>query len=104
MWFRKNRCQVPSRFRCEQQRAVNMARVFVTGSFDDLRSRDVRFLEEASNLGELNVLLWSDQAVRSATGAEPKFPQQERLYFLRAIRYVHDVKLTEEALPSPTDA
>jgi cytidyltransferase-like protein len=65
-----------------------MKQVAVTGSFDDLRSRQVRFFEEASRLGEVTVLLWSDEAVRAHTGKEPKFPLAERLYFAQAIRYV----------------
>jgi len=41
-----------------------MTTVFVAGSFDNLRSRHVRFLEEAAKLGELHVLLWSDEVAR----------------------------------------
>ena len=65
--------------------------VLVSGGFDDIRSRDLRFLEEAAKLGELTVLLWSDDAIRKATGAAPKFPQGERLYFLNAVRFVSRV-------------
>jgi cytidyltransferase-like protein len=65
--------------------------VVVTGAFDDLRSRDVRFLEEAAKLGELTVLLWPDRAVQQLTGKPPKFPEAERLYFLNAVRYVSRV-------------
>jgi glycerol-3-phosphate cytidylyltransferase-like family protein len=62
--------------------------VVVTGSLDDLRSRHVRFLEEASKLGDLHVLLWSDEVVRSLEGQDPKFPQEERAYLVGAMRYV----------------
>jgi cytidyltransferase-like protein len=65
--------------------------VVVSGAFDDIRARQLRFLEEASRLGELTVLLWSDQTIQSATGQRPKFPLAERLYFLRAVRYVSRV-------------
>lgn len=68
-----------------------MKSVVVAGSFDDLRSRDVRFLEEASKLGDLEVLLWSDEAVQTLEGRAPKFPQEERAYLLQAIRYVERV-------------
>ena len=34
--------------------------VVVSGGFDDIKSRDLRFLEEAAKLGGLTVLLWSD--------------------------------------------
>jgi len=67
--------------------------VVVCGAFDDIRSGDVRFLQEAALLGPLHVLLWNDQCVRAGTGAEPKFPENERLYFLQAVRFVHQVSL-----------
>lgn len=63
----------------------------VSGAFDDIRSRHLRFLEEASKLGPLTVLLWSDETVQAQTGASPKFPMAERLYFLNAVRYVNRV-------------
>lgn len=65
--------------------------VLVSGAFDDVRSRDLRFLEEAAKLGELTVLLWSDESIAQATGAPPKFPLPERAYFLKAVRYVSRV-------------
>ena len=37
------------------------------------------------------MLLWSDEAAWNLEGRVPKFPEEERLYFLEAIRYVHDV-------------
>jgi cytidyltransferase-like protein len=68
--------------------------VVVSGGFDDLRSAQVRFLEEAAKLGPLDVLLWSDAAITRLEGRKPKFPQAEREYFLRAIRYVEGVNLS----------
>lgn len=68
-----------------------MKTVVVTGSFDDLRSRHVRFLEEASRLGMVHVVLWPDEVVRALEGQAPKFPLAERLYLVQAIRYVSQV-------------
>jgi cytidyltransferase-like protein len=65
----------------------------VTGGFDDFNSRHVRFLEEASKLGDVCVLLWSDETVRALEGHPPNFPEKERLYLLQADRYVKDVRL-----------
>jgi cytidyltransferase-like protein len=65
--------------------------VVVSGEFDDLRSAGVRFLEEAAKLGPLRVLLWSDAAIARLDGRKSKFPDAEREYFLRAMRYVEDV-------------
>ena len=47
--------------------------VVVSGGFDDLRSGDVRFLEEAARLGELTVLLWPDALLEKFNGKAPKF-------------------------------
>jgi len=76
----------------------------VTGSLDDLRSRHVRFLEEASKRGDLHVLLWSDELVRSLEGHECKFSQEERAYLVGAMRYVGRVTVVDglidrDALP-----
>jgi cytidyltransferase-like protein len=69
----------------------NSKDVVVCGGFDDIRSADIRFLHEASNLGLLNVFLWNDELIKSKTGKKPEFPQNERLYFLQAVRYVRKV-------------
>jgi cytidyltransferase-like protein len=68
----------------------------VTDNFDDLRSLDIRFLEEAARQGELHVFLWSDQLVRSLDGVSPKFPQEERMYLLQAIRYIDQIHLIDQ--------
>lgn len=74
--------------------------VVVCGGFNDIRSSDVRFLQEAARFGPLLVLLWNDESLRSATGEAPKFPESERLYFLQAIRFVQKVSL----VPRPQNA
>lgn len=68
-----------------------MNRVILSAAFDDLKSKDMRFLEEAAKLGTVTVLLWSDEAVTALTGKAPKFPTIERLYFVQAMRYVSQV-------------
>ncbi len=67
--------------------------VFVSGGFDDIRAKQIRFLEEASKLGPLTVILWSDETIYHQTGRAPKFTEAERLYFLEAIRFVSKVKV-----------
>jgi cytidyltransferase-like protein len=81
---------------------MTMNSVVVTGSFDDLKSRHIRFLEESSKLGNVHVLLWADEGVRGLTGKPPKFPAEERSYMLQAIRYVSAV--TTIANPIDPDA
>lgn len=68
-----------------------MKRVIVTGSFDDLRSGQVRLLEEAARIGPVEVLLWPDAAIQEVEGRGPKFPEEERRYLLESIRYVDRV-------------
>jgi len=69
----------------------SLERVIVSGRFDDIKSRDLRFLEEAAKPGELSVLLWPDVTLQRLTGKAPKFPLAERRYFLNAVRYVSRV-------------
>lgn len=72
-----------------------MAVVAVTGSFDDLRARQVRFLEEAARRGAVHVLLWSDALAQAMLGRAPKFPLAERQYFVEALRYVQRVTVID---------
>lgn len=74
-----------------------MSKVIVAGSFDNLGSRQVRFLEEASKLGEVQVLLYSDAFERALNGRQARFPQAERQYFVHSIRYVSRVTMMEDS-------
>ena len=66
-------------------------KIIVAGGFDDIKSRDLRFLEEASKLGEVIVWLWPDASLEKLGGKPPKFSLAERNYFLNAVRYVSRV-------------
>jgi cytidyltransferase-like protein len=82
--------------------------VVVTGSFDNVRSHQIRFLQEASRLGRLHVILWSDQTLLKRNGKAPKFLEAERRYFLENIRYVSQVSIVEDtagadSLPQAVD-
>jgi len=89
-----------------------MKNIIVSGGFDDIRSIDIRFLQEAASLGKLDVLLWPDETFTSFYGHPPKFPFLERQYFLSSIRFVNSVladynniqpdSLPEEILPKYT--
>ena len=89
-----------------------MNSVLVTGSFDNLRSKHVRFLEEASHWGNVHVALWSDETLQAMEGKPPKFPERERRYLLEALRFVARVTMVKgiigsdalpdlEGIPSP---
>ena len=72
-----------------------MKTVVVSGSFNNIHSSDIRFLEEATRIGPITVLLWSDEAYHHLNGRKPEFPEQERLYFLESVRYVQRVILAD---------
>jgi cytidyltransferase-like protein len=76
-----------------------MNSVFVAGSFDDLRSPQVRLLEEAAHMGPVHVALWSDAVVEQMEGKAPKFVEAERKYLLESIRYVNRVTLCNNPPP-----
>lgn len=74
-----------------------LKKVVVSGSFDRLDSRQMRFLEEAAKLGRVCALLWSDTAVKALLGHPPDFPLVERLYLLQSVRYLERVEVVEDA-------
>lgn len=81
-----------------------MNTVAVTGSFDNLRSLHVRFLEEAAKWGNVHVALWSDETTQRLEGKAPTFPERERRYLLESLRFVEQVTLVRgmiepDALP-----
>ena len=65
-------------------------RVFVTGFFDLLNSGQVSFLKEAARYGDLYVGVGSDSTFRELKGRQPVCSEQERLYMMKAVRYVKD--------------
>jgi cytidyltransferase-like protein len=73
-----------------------MKTVIVAGSFNNIKSQDIRFLQEASKLGAVNVFLWSDNLFHQIEGRKPEFPQEERQYFLESVRYVQHVFLCDK--------
>ena len=73
-----------------------MNEVIVSGSFDNLRTPQFRFFDEASKFGPVHVLLWSDNVIRLLDGVAPRFTYEERLYFVQSLRYVTKVTCVEE--------
>ena len=70
---------------------MNDGTIIVSGSFDDLRAEQMRFLHQAAQLGPLCVAVWSDEAIGAITGNPPRFPLAERQYLLESIRFVDRV-------------
>ena len=72
-----------------------MKTVCISSSFDDLRTLDIRFLHEASRLGAVHVLLWSDEVAQAVQRKAPKLPLAERQYFVDAMRFVSKISIVE---------
>ena len=71
----------------------NRKKVFVSGCFDILHSGHIAFLQEASNFGDLYVGLGSDKTISELKGRKTVNSEEERLYMLKALACVHDVKI-----------
>lgn len=64
-------------------------KVFVSGCFDVLHSGHIRFFEEASQYGDLYVSIGSDKTVEELKHRPTLYNENERLYMVSAIRFVH---------------
>ena len=65
-------------------------RLFVSGCFDLLHSGHIAFFKEASRFGDLYVGIGSDATIRELKGRATVNSEQERLYMVKAVRYVKD--------------
>jgi cytidyltransferase-like protein len=65
-------------------------KVMVSGCYDLLHSGHVAFFKEASAYGDLYVSVGSDANILLLKNHKPMFPEDERLYMVKANRYVHD--------------
>lgn len=71
----------------------NGKKVFVSGCFDILHSGHIAFLQEASQFGDLYVGLGSDKTVSDLKGRMTVNSEEERLYMIKALSCVHQVKI-----------
>lgn len=75
--------------------ANNRPQVVVTGCYDWLHTGHVRFFEEASELGDLHVVVGHDANVKQLKGPHhPLFPQDQRRYLAAAIRFVREAYIS----------
>lgn len=65
-------------------------KVFVSGCYDLLHSGHVAFFAEAARLGDLYVGLGSDRNIAELKHRQTVNSDAERLYMVKAIRYVKD--------------
>ena len=64
--------------------------MFVSGCYDMLHSGHVAFFKEASRYGDLYVGIGSDATIQELKNRKTVYSEKERLYMVRAIRYVTD--------------
>lgn len=65
-------------------------RVFVSGCYDMLHSGHVAFFKSAAQYGDLYVGIGSDKTVFELKHRKTINTERERLYMVKAIRYVKD--------------
>lgn len=72
-----------------------MTKVFVSGCFDVLHSGHIRFFEEAAQYGDLYVSIGSDATVLALKNRPTLYNEQERLYMVSAIKFVHQAFIAQ---------
>ena len=65
-------------------------KVFVSGCYDLLHSGHVEFFKQAAAYGDLYVGIGSDATYLGYKHRKPVYSEQERLFMVKAIRYVKD--------------
>lgn len=65
-------------------------KVFVSGCYDMLHSGHVAFFKQASRFGDLYVGIGSDKTIEELKHRKTVYSEKERLYMVKAIRYVTD--------------
>lgn len=73
----------------------NRKKVFVSGCYDMLHSGHVAFFKEASEYGDLYVGIGSDATIESLKNRKTIYSEKERLYMVKAIRYVTDAFINQ---------
>ena len=72
-----------------------MKKVFVSGCYDLSHSGHVEFFRQASQFGELYVGIGSDQTILGYKHHKTFYPEQERLFMVKSIRYVKDAFINQ---------
>lgn len=65
-------------------------KVFVSGCYDLLHSGHVEFFRQAAAYGDLYVGIGSDETILHYKNHKTLYPERERLFMVKAIRYVKD--------------
>ena len=70
-------------------------KVFVSGCYDLLHSGHVEFFRQASQYGDLYVGIGSDATILEYKNHKTLYPEQERLFMVKSIRYVTDAFINQ---------
>lgn len=71
------------------------AKVFVSGCYDLLHSGHVEFFRQAAQYGDLYVGIGSDETILHYKNHKTLYPEKERLFMVKAIRYVKDAFIND---------
>jgi cytidyltransferase-like protein len=72
---------------------VMIKKVLVSGCYDLLHGGHIAFFKTAATYGDLYVSIGRDENLLQLKGKKPVFSEEERLYIVKSIRYVHDAYL-----------
>ena len=70
-------------------------KVFVSGCYDLLHSGHVEFFRQAAEYGDLYVGIGSDETILHYKGHKTLYPEQERMFMVKAIRYVKEAYINQ---------
>lgn len=70
-------------------------KVFVSGCYDLLHSGHIEFFRQAAQYGDLYVGIGSDKTILHYKHHKTMYPEQERLFMVKAIRYVKDAFINQ---------
>jgi len=68
-------------------------KIFVSGCYDLIHGGHVAFFKTASAYGDVYVSIGRDENLLLLKGKKPVFSEEERLYIVKSIRYVHEAFL-----------
>lgn len=75
--------------------ATKTKKVFVSGCYDLLHSGHVEFFKQASQFGDLYVGIGSDATYLEYKHRKPMFPEEERLFMVKSVRYVKEAYINQ---------
>ena len=70
-------------------------KVFVSGCYDLLHSGHVEFFRQAAQFGDLYVGIGSDDTILHYKKHKTLYPEKERLFMVKAVRYVKDAFIND---------